>query len=60
MGGAIWGDNALPGWGSRFDVAFRREMKRVVPDIEPSEPELLRSAFVHGVKRMECSFQPRA
>ncbi|MCE0482849.1 MAG: DUF4159 domain-containing protein [Methylacidiphilales bacterium] len=30
-GGAIWGDNALAGTGSRFDVAFRREMKRVVP-----------------------------
>ena len=31
-GGAIWGDNALPGQGSRFDVAFHREMKRVIPD----------------------------
>jgi hypothetical protein len=34
IGGAIWGDNALPGKGSRFDVAFRREMKRVVPDLD--------------------------
>jgi len=34
VGGAIWGDSALPGWGSRFDVAFRREMKRVVPDLD--------------------------
>jgi hypothetical protein len=34
IGGAIWGDSALPGRGSRFDVAFRREMKRVVPDID--------------------------
>ena len=33
-GGAIWGDNALAGEGSRFDVAFRREMKRVIPDID--------------------------
>ena len=32
VGGAIWGDSALAGRGSRFDVAFRREMKRVVPD----------------------------
>jgi hypothetical protein len=32
VGGCIWGDNSLPGYGSRFDVAFRREMKRVVPD----------------------------
>jgi len=34
MGGVIWGDNALAGQGSRFDVAFRREMKRVVPDLD--------------------------
>jgi hypothetical protein len=34
VGGAIWGDNALAGKGSRFDVAFRREMKRVVPDLD--------------------------
>ena len=34
VGGAIWGDNALAGRGSRFDVAFRREMKRVVPDAD--------------------------
>jgi cytochrome P450 len=36
------------------------ELLRVVPDIDAQEPELLRSAFVHGVKRMECSFTPRA
>jgi cytochrome P450 len=36
------------------------EVLRVIPDIEAGEPELLRSAFVHGVKRMECSFTPRA
>jgi hypothetical protein len=29
-GGAIWADNGLAGSGSRFDIAFRREMKRVV------------------------------
>jgi len=34
IGGAIWGDNAEAGRGSRFDVAFRREMKRVVPDLD--------------------------
>jgi hypothetical protein len=34
VGGCIWGDSALPGKGSRFDVAFHREMKRVVPDID--------------------------
>ncbi len=36
------------------------ELLRVIPDIEVGEPELLRSAFVHGVKRMECTFRPRA
>jgi hypothetical protein len=32
LGGAIWGDASVPGKGSRFDIAFRREMKRVMPD----------------------------
>jgi len=32
LGGAIWGDSALAGRRSRFDIAFRREMKRVLPD----------------------------
>jgi cytochrome P450 len=36
------------------------ELLRRLPDIEASEPELLRSAFIHGVKRMECSFTPTA
>jgi cytochrome P450 len=36
------------------------ELLRVVPDIEASEPELLRSAFIHGVKRMDCTFTARA
>ena len=36
------------------------ELFRVVPDIEAQEPELLRSAFIHGVKRMEVTFTPRA
>lgn len=34
MGGAIWGDSSLPGHRSRFDIAFRREMKRVIPDVD--------------------------
>jgi hypothetical protein len=42
IGGAIWGDSAFPGRGSRFDVAFRREMKRVVPDLDKNfEPAAL-------------------
>jgi cytochrome P450 len=36
------------------------ELLRVIPDIEVGEPELLRSAFVHGVKRMECTFRASA
>jgi cytochrome P450 len=36
------------------------ELLRVVPDIEAERPELLRSAFIHGVKRMDCSFTARA
>ena len=32
IGGAIWADNSLPGRHSRFDEAFRREMKRVFGD----------------------------
>lgn len=32
LGGAIWGDSSVPGKGSSFDIAFRREMRRVVPD----------------------------
>jgi cytochrome P450 len=35
------------------------ELLRVVPDIEAQEPELLRSGFIHGVKRMEVTFTPR-
>ena len=31
-GGSIWADNCFPGRRSRFDIAFRREMKRVMPD----------------------------
>jgi cytochrome P450 len=40
--------------------AIFAEMLRLVPDIEVGEPELLRSAFIDGVKRMPCSFTPRA
>ncbi len=32
LGGCVWGDSSLPGNRSRFDIAFRREMKRVLPD----------------------------
>jgi Domain of unknown function (DUF4159) len=32
LGGAIWGDSSVPGERSAFDNAFRREMRRVMPD----------------------------
>ncbi len=34
LGGALWGDSTVPGRRSRFDIAFRREMKRVVGDVD--------------------------
>lgn len=34
LGGCIWGDSSLPGLRSRFDIAFRREMRRVIPDTD--------------------------
>jgi hypothetical protein len=34
QGGAIVANSSLPGRRSRFDVAFRREMARVIPDHE--------------------------
>jgi hypothetical protein len=40
LGGAIWGDSSLPGKNSRFDLAFRREMKRVIPDKDKDWEEL--------------------
>jgi cytochrome P450 len=36
------------------------EIARVMPDIEAGEPELLLSSFIHGVKRMPCTFTARA
>ncbi|GAB4167836.1 MAG: hypothetical protein Fur0032_05940 [Terrimicrobiaceae bacterium] len=33
-GGAIWGDCGFAGARSKFDVAFKREMKRVIPDVD--------------------------
>ena len=36
------------------------ELLRVLPEIEVDEPQRLRSAFIHGVKRMDCTFTARA
>jgi len=43
MGGAIWGDSSVPGQRSRFDIAFRREMKRVIPDVDKNFEPLPRN-----------------
>ncbi len=34
MGGCIWGDSSVPGRNSRFDIAFRREMRRIIDDVD--------------------------
>jgi cytochrome P450 len=31
-----------------------------LPDLEVAEPQLFPSAFIHGIKRMQCSFTQRA
>ena len=56
LGGAIWGDSSLPGRGSPFDIAFRREMKRVMPDkdkdfapLSPKDPIFTKSPYFTGV-----------
>ena len=49
VGGAIWADNAGPGKGTPFDLALRREMKRVLPDRDfediPSDHDIYNSYF---------------
>ena len=35
-GGAIWGDSGFAGDRSKFDTAFKREMRRVIPDTDKS------------------------
>jgi cytochrome P450 len=36
------------------------ELLTLLPDLEVGEPEILPSPFINAVKRMECSFTPRA
>lgn len=49
QGGCIVANSSLPGRRSRFDVAFRREMKRVIPDHDltplPNSHELFNSFY---------------
>ncbi len=58
LGGAIWGDSSVPGKGSRFDIAFRREMKRVMPDkdkdfekLSPNDPVFRRAPYFAEIKQ---------
>lgn len=58
MGGAIWGDSSLPGARSRFDIAFRREMKRVIPDVDrdferlPDDHPVFTQGFFPEIRRV--------
>ena len=58
MGGCIWGDSSLPGLRSRFDIAFRREMKRVIPDVDknfeplPSNHPIYTEGYFADVKEV--------
>lgn len=52
-GGAVWGDSSVPGHRSAFDIAFRREMKRVVGGVD-TEFETLpanHEVFTNGYHR---------
>jgi hypothetical protein len=58
MGGCIWGDASLPGLRSRFDLAFKREMKRVIPDVDkdfeplPANHAIFTAAYFPNVKEV--------
>jgi hypothetical protein len=49
QGGAVYADNSLPGKRSRFDIAFRREMARVLPQYPlkpmPADHPIFSSVF---------------
>jgi cytochrome P450 len=40
-------------------TAIFGEIFSLIPDIQAGEPELLRSAFIDGIKRMPCTFTAR-
>ncbi len=58
LGGAIWGDSSVPGRNSRFDIAFRREMKRVIPDVDkewealPPNHPIFAQAYFQEIKEI--------
>jgi Domain of unknown function (DUF4159) len=55
LGGCVWGDSSVPGKNSPFDIAFKREMRRVVGGHEdftplPSDHPLFTQAYFREVK----------
>lgn len=57
LGGCIWGDSSLPGRHSRFDLAFRREMRRIIPDADkdwevlpPTHPMFTKNLYYPEIK----------
>lgn len=58
VGGCIWGDSSVPGQRSRFDLAFKREMRRVVADVDknfeplPADHPLYSQAYFKDVKQI--------
>ncbi len=58
VGGCVWGDSSVPGQRSRFDLAFKREMRRVVADVDknfeplPADHPLYSQAYFKDVKQM--------
>lgn len=58
LGGCIWGDSSLPGRRSRFDLAFRREMRRVIPDKDkdfeplPANDDLFTKAYYPEINQV--------
>ena len=58
MGGCIWGDSSVPGRNSRFDIAFRREMRRVIPDVDkdfqplPANHPIFTAAYFPEIKEV--------
>ena len=55
-GGCIWGDSSLPGQRSRFDIAFRREMLRLLPELNqkwvtlPQEHPIYTDTYYQEIK----------
>ncbi len=55
-GGCIWGDSSLPGQRSRFDIAFRREMLRLLPELKqkwevlPADHSIYKDAYYPEIR----------